>query len=211
MIKKDYIERSLSYKEYVKLIDSLLAEGRTTGSNQSEAMVNFTRINRQRMQRLEKTIELTEAARSAAWNVRQKMVWLIISEAWCGDAAQNIPAIEKIAMASGGTIATRYVLRDENSELMDRFLTNGARSIPKLIALNAETLEVLGTWGARPDAAQQLFQSLKEQGMEKPLVLEQLQRWYNADRTATLQNEFVRLIGDWGRESARVSTASTGS
>ena len=205
---KQYIDKSFSYSNYLELIDSLLEEGKTTGPNQSEAMVNFTRLNRQRMHRLDKTIELSESVKSAARNVSRKMIWLVITEAWCGDAAQNIPPIEKIANLSD-RIETRYVLRDENPELMDQFLTNGARSIPKVIALDAETLEVLGSWGARPDSAQKLFSDLKEQGSEKPAIMEQLQRWYNADRTLTLQNEFNKLLAEWGNSTeASVSSAA---
>lgn len=194
---KKYIDNSLSYSSYLALIDELLEVGKTTGPNQSESMVNFTRLNRQRMQRLDKTVELSESLKAAVRSVTRNMIWLVITEAWCGDAAQNIPPIEKIANLSD-RIETRYVLRDENPELMDQFLTSGARSIPKLIALDAETLEVLGNWGARPDAAQKLFYGLKEQGLEKPAIMEQLQRWYNADRTLSLQNEFKKLLTEWG-------------
>jgi hypothetical protein len=205
---KQYIDKSFSYSGYLALIDGLLEEGKTTGPNQSEAMVNFTRLNRQRMQRLDKTVELSESVKSAARNVGRKMIWLVITEAWCGDAAQNIPPIEKIANLSD-RIETRYVLRDENPELMDQFLTNGARSIPKLIALDAETLEILGNWGARPDAAQKLFSELKHQGAEKPAIMEQLQRWYNSDRTLSLQNEFKRLLAEWGNPTeASISSAA---
>lgn len=205
---KKYIDNSLSYSSYLALIDELLEVGKTTGPNQSESMVNFTRLNRQRMQRLDKTVELSESLKAAVRSVTRNMIWLVITEAWCGDAAQNIPPIEKIANLSD-RIETRYVLRDENPELMDQFLTSGARSIPKLIALDAETFEVLGNWGARPDAAQKLFYGLKEQGLEKPAIMEQLQRWYNADRTLSLQNEFKKLLTEWGNPlEAQLSSAA---
>ena len=159
---RKFLDRSISFSEYLALIDELLAEGKTTGPKQSEAMFNYGRLNRQRMWRLEKTLELEpETVMMAAANER-KMIWLVLTEGWCGDAAQNIPVIEKIA-AESARIETRYILRDENPGLMDQFLTGGARSIPKLIALDAETLEVLGTWGARPLEAQQLYQDLNSE------------------------------------------------
>ena len=197
---KKYIENSFSYSEYLALIDRLLEEGKTTGPNQSETMVNFTRLNRQRIQRLDKTVELKDSVRAAARNAGRRMIWLVITEAWCGDAAQSIPPIEKIANLNE-RIETRYILRDENLELIDRFLTNGARSIPKLIALDAETFDMLGTWGARPEAAQKLYFELKEKGAEKAAIMEQLQRWYNTDRTLSLQNEFVKLLAEWDHRS----------
>jgi hypothetical protein len=205
---KKYVDNSFSYSDYLALIDRLLEEGKTTGPNQSDVMVNFTRLNRQRMQRLDKTVELKESVRAAARSAGRRMIWLVITEAWCGDAAQNIPPIEKIANLND-RIETRYILRDENTELMDQFLTSGSRSIPKLIALDADTLDVLGTWGARPEAAQKLYYELKEKGAEKAAIMEHLQRWYNADRTLSLQNEFVNLLAEWDSrsESSRTSAA----
>lgn len=190
---REYIDRSMTFGEYVSLIDRLLDEGKTTGSNQSEAMVGYGRINRQRMARLEKTITVPdEIARDLAANTRNQ-IWLILTEGWCGDAAQNIPAIEKAA-ASGRGIETRYILRDENLELMDAYLTDGARSIPKLIALDADSLEVLFTWGARPAAAQELFKKRRAEGVEKASILEELQRWYNADRGLSVMRELAGMV-----------------
>ena len=194
---KNYIEKSLSYAEYIKLIDDLLLEGKTTGPNQSEAMFNYGKLNRQRMNRLEKTVVLSDSLLEKVQNNKRKMIWLILTEGWCGDAAQNIPVIQKIAEASGGTIETRYVLRDENLELMDAYLTYDARSIPKLIALDAESLAELGTWGPRPAAAMDLFFELRNRGLEKPLIMENLQRWYIADKNQAIQAEFEKLLEDW--------------
>jgi Thioredoxin len=198
---KDYIDKSMTYAEYIKLIDDLLLDGKTTGPNQSEAMFNYGKLNRQRMHRLEKTVHLNDSLKSAAQNVRRKMIWLIITEGWCGDAAQNIPTIEKIAAETGGIITTRYVLRDENLELIDTYLTNGARSIPKLVAFDAVTLEEIGTWGPRPKAAMDLYYELKSQDLPKGEAMEKIQRWYLADKEKSIQAEFEDLLNKW--DSAR--------
>ncbi len=202
---KEYLEKAMTFAEYEKCIDDLLAEGKTTGPNQSEAMVGYGRLNRQRMERLGKTVELGNEVRAALRSAGRKMIWLILTEGWCGDAAQNIPVIEKIAVASEN-IETRYLLRDENPELIDQFLTNEARAIPKLIAIDAETFEILGSWGARPEKAQELYVRLREEGIAKPQIMEELQRWYNADRSNSLQIEFSSLIKNWGQ--AKVKNAA---
>ncbi len=193
---KEYIEKSMTFAEYIKLIDDLLLDGKTTGKNQSEAMFNYGKLNRQRMHRLEKTVVMNESLKEKSHNNQRKMIWLIITEGWCGDAAQNIPIIEKIAAASEN-IETRYVLRDENLELMDAYLTNNARSIPKLIALDAETLQEIGTWGPRPNIAMNYFYEMRESGLEKPQMMENLQRWYIADKNQAIQHEFESLFDDW--------------
>src|SRR5215213_5856079 len=194
---KEYIEKAMSFAEYIKLIDDLLLDGKTTGPNQSDALFNYGKLNRQRMHRLEKTVALNESLREKVQNNKRKMIWLVITEGWCGDAAQNIPVIEKIAGASGGSIETRYILRDENLLLMDAYLTNNARSIPKLIALDGETLEELGTWGPRPQAAMDYFYQMRESGMEKSLMMENLRRWYNSDKNQTIQRELELLLINW--------------
>jgi thioredoxin-like negative regulator of GroEL len=199
---KKYLDASMAFGEYEGLIERLVEEGKTTGPKQSEALASFTKLNLQRMSRLQKTIEIGEDVRSVVRSVERKQVWLVITEGWCGDAAQNIPIIEKIA-AENDSIETRYILRDENPELIDRFLTFGARSIPKVIALDAGSLEVLWTWGARPKAAYDLFFNLREQGVEKSAIMEQLQRWYNEDKGRSIQAEFASLLtGKDGRTAA---------
>jgi hypothetical protein len=152
------------------------------------------------MHRLEKTVVLSDSVKEKARNTGRKMIWLIITEGWCGDAAQNIPTIEKIA-AESPNIETRYVLRDENLELMDKYLTFNARSIPKLVALDAETLEELGTWGPRPQAAMNYFFEMKKNNLEKPQMMENIQRWYLQDKEQSLQAEFETLLEEWSGKS----------
>jgi hypothetical protein len=203
---KNYIEKAMTFAEYAKLIDELLAAGKTTGPNQSEAMVGFTRLNRQRMERLAKTTTVIDEVKNALSSIERKMTWLIITEGWCGDAAQNVPAIEKMA-AECDLIETRYLLRDENPELIDQFVTSGARAIPKLIAIDSETFEVLGSWGAGPKEAQRLFERRRDEGILKPQIMEELQRWYNADRSLSLQKEFAELAKGWGTKSTATARA----
>ncbi len=202
---KNYIEKSMTYAEYIKLIDDLLLEGKTTGPNQSEAMFNYGKLNRQRMHRLEKTVKLNESVVKEAQNVTRKMIWLIITEGWCGDAAQNIPTIEKIA-AENENIETRYVLRDENLDLMDAYLTNDARSIPKLVALDAEMLEEIGIWGPRPQAAMDYFYEMRDRGVEKPQMMENMQRWYLANKERSIQMEFKELLENWSNKEKVLAT-----
>ncbi len=198
----------MTFAEYIRLIDDLLLTGKTTGENQSEAMFNYGKLNRQRMKRLGNTVKLNDSLKEKARSVERKMIWLIITEGWCGDAAQNIPIIEKIASESAN-IETRYVLRDENLELMDAYLTNNARSIPKLICLDAETLEEIGTWGPRPQTAMDYFYEMREQGMEKPQMMENLQRWYLQDKEQSMKAEFEKLLDDWAKQNQQNSQTAS--
>ena len=195
---QEYIQKSMSFPMYIGFIDQLLAEGKTTGPNQSEAMLSYASINRQRMRRLENTIEIDPDLRRVMGSLDVDWIWLVITEGWCGDASQNIPIIEKIA-AANPRIETRYNLRDENPELIDRFLTNGARAIPKLIVIDRQDGSIRGMWGSRPKAAQEYFLEMKAAGLEKANIMENLQRWYISDRGRSIQKEFLNLVEEWTR------------
>ena len=185
-----YIGRGMTFDQYVSEIDRLVTEGKTSGANQSQGYVDYTRLNRQRMRRLVKECVLSQetvrvvSARPAQW------VWLVITEAWCGDSAQCLPVVEMIASANGG-IRTRYVWRDDNPALMDRYLTNGKRMIPKVICLDAATLADRWTWGPRPEKATPYFQEMQASGLPGLEIAENMQRWYLADAQQSIQADFV--------------------
>ena len=194
-LEKKYLEPSLNYNQYRTMMQHLIAEVKTTGANQSPEIIVFTKLNEYRMKRLEKTATINDNLAATVQSLQKKWIWIILTEIWCGDVAQNIPTIEKIA-ALNPLISTHYLLRDENLSLMNQYLTNGGKAIPKLICYNGETLEPIGHWGPRPAPAQQLTMKLLKH--QPPLsfedVHERLHTWYAADKTNTLQKEMEELI-----------------
>jgi quercetin dioxygenase-like cupin family protein/pimeloyl-ACP methyl ester carboxylesterase len=190
-----YLEKSMTYSEYVKLIDDLLLEGKSTAAEPTYDQFYVSKVNRRRMRFVEQ-MPLLDAIKISARLTERSMIWLVITEGWCGDAALSIPVIENIA-AECPSIETRYVLRDENVDLIDRYSTDGARAIPKLIALDVESHKVIGTWGPRPAGAQALVQRLKKQGLERIAIRQHLQNWYNDDRGLSIQSEFDQLLDTW--------------
>ena len=197
-ITKEHLAKAMTYTQYRELIDRLLAENKTTGTNHEPDLIEYTRLNMHRMLRMEKTVKLDDELVQVLLSVQTKMIWVVITEAWCGDAAQNLPGIIKIADASP-LIDVKLLLRDENLDVMDAYLTNGGRSIPKLIALDATTLKEIGTWGPRPVPAQQLVVELKQQDVPFKEFAEKLHGWYAKDRSETLQQEFKGLLRKWAR------------
>lgn len=183
-----------TYASYRRLIDELQAQGKTTGPQQSAMLAEYTRLNVQRMQRLDKTVRVLPELQAAAAGLAQRYVWLVLTEGWCGDAAQIVPVIEAVAQASAGRLETRYLLRDENPDLMDRYLTNGTRSIPKLLVLYADTLAEAANWGPRPAAAHALLQELKAQGATHEQYAEKVHAWYAKDKTQSTQQELLVLV-----------------
>ncbi|MDX8553923.1 thioredoxin family protein [Tenacibaculum sp. 1B UA] len=192
-IIQNSLEKALSYSEYRDLVSDLLAQGKSTGPNQSDDLLNYSKLNDKRMKRLDKTVKLTEETLAKIKDVKEPQTWLVLTEGWCGDAAQNLPVINKIA-EENPNINLKLVLRDENLELMDEFLTNGGRSIPKLIALNKEN-EVINTWGPRPTTATKMVVDYKEKhGSLDADFKTDLQVWYNKNKGENTQEDLVSML-----------------
>ena len=192
-IHSSILAQAIPYDAYLQLSALLVKEERTSGPNQSEAYVYYTKLNVQRMKRLNKTIEVPANVIELLKEKAANWTWVILTEPWCGDAAQCVPVIEKLAL-SAGNIQTLYLLRDEHPEVMDAYLTNGGRSIPKLICLD-KTGKELFTWGPRPAVIQEVLNRLKAEGItEIATIVEQIQKAYNEDKQAGIYNEFECLL-----------------
>jgi hypothetical protein len=193
-----YLNKAMNYAGYLALIRDLVSERKTTGPVQTEDLVEYTKLNFHRMERLNKTIVLTDELQEALNGITQPLTFLVITEAWCGDAAQTIPLMHALTVASGGNITLKLVLRDENLELMDKYLTNGGRAIPVLICLDTATQTQKGTWGPRPAAAQEMVTAFKQnpsRTIEEFKI--ELHTWYNQDKTRHQQAEMLLKIREW--------------
>lgn len=190
---KEALTRSFSYQEYRSLVSALILEGKSTGNTQSDDLLHYSELNESRMNRLEKTIKITDEVLVQINQLETKVTWLVIAEGWCGDAAQILPIIYKMAELSEN-IDLKIVLRDENEALMNDFLTNGGKAIPKLIILDEEN-EVIGDFGPRPEPARKLIADYKAINgvVDEPIKIE-LQKWYLQDKGVSTQNEIMQLM-----------------
>lgn len=186
--------QSHSYTKYRQIVTDLLAEGKASGNEQSDALVHYTELNEARMNRLDKKMVVSEETIQKLLSLRKSYTWLVISEGWCGDAAQLLPIFNKMA-GIAPHIDLKIVFRDENEALMNLFLTNGAKSIPKLVVLQKENDKVIGSWGPRPAGATHLIKSYKEQyGVIDETAKTELQLWYLHDKGLSTQNEIATLM-----------------
>ena len=195
---KSIIENSLSqshsYVDYRNYIKDLLNEGKSSGNEQSEALTHYSELNEARMNRLEKTVKISTEIIQKLNQLNGDYIWLVISEGWCGDAAQILPVIYKMAELSE-RIDLKIVFRDENEDLMNLFLSNGTKSIPKLLILDKSTLDVLGHFGPRPIGAKQLILDYKaKHGIVDETAKTNLQLWYLHDKGLSTQKEILDLM-----------------
>ncbi len=187
------LQNSLSYSEYRTLVSKLIDEGKSTGNEQTPDLLHYSELNEVRMNRLEKTLKLDSGVFATLQNLKSKQTWLVISEGWCGDAAQILPIIKLMAEASEN-IELKIVLRDEHEDLINQFLTNGAKSIPKLLLLD-ENVNLINHWGPRPEAAKNLILEYKAQHgvVDEPAKIA-LQKWYLDDKGISTQKEIVAML-----------------
>jgi hypothetical protein len=194
-IIQNAIQNSYSYAEYRKLASDLVAQGKPTGHDLSEALAHYAELNETRMNRLEKTITIADEIIQKLQNCSKNYIWLVLAESWCGDAAQILPVIHKMSEVSSA-IHFKIVLRDDHDALMQQFLTNGGKAIPKLIILDAQTLEVVADWGPRPQGAKQLIVDYKSvHGVVDETAKIELQKWYLHDKGSSIQQEVLEIMG----------------
>ena len=84
-------------------------------------------------------------------------------------------------------------MRDSNHELIDANLTDGGRSIPKLVVVGQDFKE-LGNWGPRPAGLQAKMKQWKEEGLVLKDIIPKVKEWYDADATRSIQVELTALI-----------------
>lgn len=207
IVMKNIIEKALlssfTYAEYKELVAELIKKGKSTGNTQSDDLLHYSELNETRIKRLDKTIIVDEAIALGLRNLDKKFTWIVISEGWCGDAAQLLPVMNKMAEATEN-IDLKIVLRDENEGLMNLFLTNGSKSIPKLLILDAENNNVVTSWGPRPEPARKLIADYKEaNGVVDETVKIELQKWYLQDKGLTTQNELLTLLKEYSEKTTQ--------
>ncbi|WP_445381078.1 thioredoxin family protein [Robiginitalea sp. IMCC43444] len=191
---EDALGAAMDYNNYLDELTDQVNEGKTSGPVQSEAYVHYTLLNRKRMLRWDRTFRLTDEDIEELAHLKEPLIWLVLTESWCGDAAPVLPVLNAF-VENSPKIDLKIVYRDEHPDLLDLYLSNGARSIPKLLMLEAKTLKVLSSWGPRPAEAQRMTDAYKtEHGGLSPEFREQLQKWYNKDKGQEIRKELLELL-----------------
>ena len=187
------LTKGISYLTYRTLIKDLLIQEKSTGNEQSDDLLNYSVLNNKRMDRLDKTLRVSEETQKSINALENKYTFLVIAEGWCGDAAQIVPILNKIAETSN-KIDLKIVIRDENEELMNQYLTNGSKSIPKILIIDTKN-NVVNSWGPRPSVATKMVLDYKEQnGSLDANFKTNLQIWYNKDKGANTQEDLLKLL-----------------
>ena len=105
-------------------------------------------VNKERMLQHVDEVEISEAD-LAWWRGRGKLNVYTLTFDGCGDALYNIPVMAKIAKLCPN-VDLRVAQRDENLDVMDRYLNQGTyRSVPTFVFLDEQFAEI-GNLKERP-------------------------------------------------------------
>ncbi len=203
VITPDLLASALTYDQYVQLSTDRFAQGRTTSDDphyNTEQILGYTKLNLHRMSRLRKQTIINPDLQAALLQLPEPWTWLVLTESWCGDAAQSVPVLHQIAEQSPN-VDLRFLLRDTNPDVMNAYMTNGGKSIPKLICLRTADRTEIGTWGPRPAALQAQMSAWRAEEIPFAEVVERAQRWYNDDHTQSVQRELLALVTSWSKIS----------
>lgn len=182
----------MNYLSYLQYFESVLTAAAPQSPYDNPVYLHYAKLSQTRMARWWKTLEISRELAVLVKNISAPQQWIVITEPWCGDAAPAVPLIVKLAELNP-LLKYDLQLRDSEPFLINDYLTNGGKSIPKLIVRDADGKDLF-TWGPRPAGAQQLADSLRASGTPYDVVATELQNWYNRDKGISFQQELCRLM-----------------
>lgn len=183
---KNYWNRAITFEQYVKDIEDEIL------SDKNLEFKPYFELNKKRMDRILNTYLVKEAQMKQFDGLNYSGKLLIITEGWCGDAAQSLPVIYRFFKKF---LEIKIVYRDQNEDLMNQYLTNDSKSIPIVLILN-EDKEVVAHWGPRPEFGNELFRHYKnnEETYPKEKLMEDMQMAYNKDKGVAIIDEMIKTI-----------------
>lgn len=182
----------MELNEYLTRFDAVLNGEITDGVYEDTHFIEYTKLNHSRQRRWLKKMELEPETKAALQEINRPQSWILITEEWCGDSAHITPFIAAMA-AENPLINFDIQLRDSAPFLIEQYLTNGSKSIPKLIVRD-EMGNDLFVWGPRPVDGQRIITEGKQNGTPMDVAKADLQKWYNEDKGLSIQQEVIKLL-----------------
>ena len=96
--------------------------------------------NLDRVEENERRVQLRPEDVAAFRGLPRPLNVAVLAEDWCGDVIANLPVLAVLARESG-TLDIRIFLRDQNSDLMQRYLNQGKYESIPVFAFFDETFQ----------------------------------------------------------------------
>ncbi len=197
MTKKDLIDKirknGIPFEQFNKQADTyVLNADESLMDDNEKKLLEFTKLNQRRTYRILKTYQVNEKLKDVILSINDTQLWMVLTEDWCGDSAQNLPYLYKMAQLND-KIELLILYRDDNLDIMDIYLTNNGRAIPKIVGFDKDGNELF-QWGPRPEEAKALITKWKSEGDTKEQFLEKLHLWYGRNRGKAFEEDILKLL-----------------
>lgn len=188
----NYQANTTDWQGYLSTFERLLTTENPTAPYDNPAYMEYVKLNNSRQKRWLKTGTIDPELIKIIKRINVPQTWYIITEPWCGDAAHSIPFLYLMSNYNP-LINVRIVWRDTPPYMIENYLTNGGKSVPKLVVRDVNENDLFH-WGPRPASCQTIYLDLKAKGAAFEEQKVTLQNWYNADKGVTLQQEMATLL-----------------
>lgn len=182
----------MDFQQYQNLFQEILSDPNPAAPYDNIDYLDYAKLNWTRQQRWLKTGVLDPSLSKAIADIDKAQEWIVITEPWCGDASHTVPFIHMLTELNS-LITASYQLRDTEPFLIDQYLTNGGKAIPKLI-IRDEAGADLVNWGPRPAACQVIYSKLTAEKADFETIKTELQKWYNQDKGVSFQRELLDAL-----------------
>ncbi len=183
----------MTFEAYLTYFEDVLENPTIHKGYEDEEYYHYTKMNWSRMGRWLKKFQPSVETNEFFASITVPQKWILITEPWCGDAAHSVPMIYEM-VKSNPYIELDIQLRDQEPFLIDQYLTNGGKSIPKLVIRNQQDTEDIAVWGPRPAGCTRVFETLKAKEAPFSEIKEEIQKWYNQDKGHEIQQELIALL-----------------
>lgn len=182
----------MTFQEYLDYFEQILASPQDFDPYGDEEYLAFTKLNWSRTNRWLKRFEPNAEIKSLIASITEPQHWIVLTEPWCGDAAHSVPQLYQM-VRNNPNIDFEIQLRDSDPLLIEDYLTDGSKSIPKLIIRNDVGHDKF-IWGPRPAKLQAVFAQMKLEDKTFEETKEAMQVWYNEDKGNCLQEELLAAL-----------------
>ncbi|MGB1247483.1 MAG: thioredoxin family protein [Chitinophagales bacterium] len=193
---QEILDKAMTFDDFQQYTLDIIDKKNIVAPYDNPDYLSFTVANHRRIDKILKDIQLSKKLYNELNDDVKKWTWIVFDEPWCSDASFSVPVLYAMSLASGGEIDFKIYLRDTHPEIMEHYLTDNGKAIPKLVCLD-ENMNELGTWGPRPAELQKLAIELKQRNADLTEKIKTSFGWYRKDKGESLQAEFIDLIKKW--------------
>lgn len=190
----------ISFEQFLENIQFKIANWEELGVD--EKNLNYLKLNLQRMERILKNETIDEKLLNVVSSIKHPIILMVLTEDWCGDSAQSLPYFY-LSTKGNKNIVMKILSRDQNPDIMDKYLTNGSRSIPIIVAFD-EGMSEISKWGPRPKKLAEEVDKWKREGLDKDSIIQKIHLWYAKDKGAEIKKEIEDFFQNIANEKYQV-------